>query len=56
MTNAFRKVKSGDPLVIPAAAYNAMLDAAVANMRSQSKPTPIRGEQGLHVLVRNETG
>ena len=56
MTDAFRKVKSGDPLVIPATAYNAMLDAAIANMRSQSKPSPIRGEQGVHVLVRNETG
>jgi hypothetical protein len=56
MTDAFRKVKSGDPLVIPAAAYNAMLDAAVANMRSQGKPSQVRGEQSLHVLVRNETG
>ena len=56
MADAFRKVKSGDPLVIPAAAYNAMLDAAVANMRSQNKPSQVRGEQGNHVLVRNETG
>jgi hypothetical protein len=56
MSDAFRKVKSGDPLVIPAAAYNAMLDAAIANMRSQGKPSQVRGEQGLHVLVRNETG
>ena len=56
MTDAFRKVKSGDPLVIPATAYNAMLDAAIANMRSSSKPSQVRGEQGLHVLVRNETG
>ena len=56
MTDAFRKVKSGDPLVISAAAYNAMLDAAIANMRSSSKPSQVRGEQGLHVLVRNETG
>ena len=56
MSDPFRKVKSGDPLVIPATAYNAMLDAAIANMRSQSKPSQVRGEQGLHVLVRNETG
>jgi len=56
MSDAFRKVKSGDPLVIPAAAYNAMLDAAIANMRSQSKPSQVRGDQGVHVLVRNETG
>ncbi|MCL2120166.1 MAG: hypothetical protein FWH27_17260 [Planctomycetaceae bacterium] len=56
MPDAFRKVKSGDPLVIPAAAYNAMLDAAVANMRSQGKPSQVRGEQGNHVLVRNESG
>ena len=56
MTDVFRKVKSGDPLVIPAAAYNAMLDAAIANMRSQGKPSPIRGEQGGHVQVLNETG
>jgi hypothetical protein len=56
MTDAFRKVKSGDPLVIPAVAYNAMLDAAIANMRSQNRPSPIRGDQGVHVLVRNESG
>jgi hypothetical protein len=56
MADAFRKVKSGDPLVIPAAAYNAMLDAAIANMRSSSKPSQVRGEQSSHVLVRNETG
>ena len=56
MSDPYRKVKSGDPLVIPAAAYNAMLDAAIANMRSQGKPSQVRGEQGLHVLVRNETG
>jgi hypothetical protein len=56
MTDAFRKVKSGDPLNIPATAYNAMLDAAVANMRSQNKPSAIRGEQGVYVQVLNETG
>ena len=56
MSDPFRKVKSGEPLVIPATAYNAMLDAAVANMRSQSRPTQVRGEQGVHVLVRNESG
>jgi len=56
MADAFRKVKSGDPLVIPAAAYNAMLDAAVANMRSHGKPSQVRGEQSDRVLVRNESG
>jgi len=55
MTDPFRKVKSGDPLMIPATAYNAMLDAAIATMRSQGKPAPIRGEQGVYVQVRNET-
>jgi hypothetical protein len=56
MTDPFRKVKSGDPLVIPAAAYNAMLDAAVANMRTHGKPSPVHAEQSHHVQVLNETG
>ena len=57
MTDAFRKVKSGDPLNIPATAYNAMLDAAVANMRLNNKPSAIRGDsQGVYVMVSNETG
>jgi hypothetical protein len=50
------KVESGDPLVIPAAAYNAMLDAAIANMRTHGKPSPVHGEQSNHVLVLNATG
>ena len=56
MADSFRKVKSGDPLVIPATAYNAMLDAAIANMKQQNRPSPIRGDQGQHVLVQNESG
>ncbi len=56
MSDPFRKVKSGDPLTIPATAYNAMLDAALANLRQPNRPAPVRGDQGVHVLVQNETG
>ncbi len=56
MSDPFRKVKTGDPLSIPATTYNAMLDAAIANMRMQNRPSAIRGDHGVHVMVRNETG
>lgn len=35
MADAFRKVRSGQPLVIPARAYNAFVDAAVAERRRE---------------------
>lgn len=57
MSDPFRKVKSGDTLRIPAVAYNAMLDAGVANMRLPNRPSATHGEkQGAFVMVRNESG
>lgn len=55
----FKRAKPGDPLTIPAAAYNAFLDAAedVRNQSSRPAATPRRthGRPGT-VLVRNDTG
>ena len=33
--DALRKVRTGEPLRIPAAAYNAFVDAAIANRASE---------------------
>ena len=53
------KVRSGDPLVIPAPAYNAFIDAAqdfrarTANLGQQA--TPVSRSSGI-VMVKNESG
>ena len=58
MTDAFRKVRSGQPLVIPARAYNAFVDAAVAERRREQTrgggPLADAMPRGL-VLVRNDS-
>ncbi len=55
--NPFRHVRSGEPLVIPATAYNAMLDAAqaVRNRRLNLAPHG-SGFESLFVHVVNTTG
>ena len=59
MSSALRKVRSGDPLVIPAAAYNAFIDAALdfrqrtAHLGQGSQPS---FSQASIVLVRNDSG
>jgi len=59
MSSALRKVRSGDPLVIPAAAYNAFIDAALdfrqrtAHLGQGAQPS---FSQASIVLVRNDSG
>ena len=59
MSSALRKVRSGDPLVIPAAAYNAFIDAALdfrqrtAHLGQGAQPS---FPQASIVLVRNDSG
>ena len=57
MGDAFRKVRSGQPLAIPAPAYNAFIDAAVAERRRERDrgggPLAESVPRGL-VLVRND--
>lgn len=59
MSSALRKVRSGDPLVIPAAAYNAFIDAAIdyrqrtAHLGQGAQPS---FSQASIVLVRNDSG
>jgi len=59
VADAFRKVQRGDPLAIPAAAYNAFLDVALDHRRRQQ--TTRRQDQrefrqtGI-ALVRNDSG
>jgi len=59
MSSALRKVRSGDPLVIPAAAYNAFIDAAIdyrqrtAHLGQGAQPS---FPQASIVLVRNDSG
>jgi len=59
MADAFRKVRSGQPLVIPARAYNAFVDAAVSQRRRErdrgAGPLTEAMPRGL-VLVRNDSG
>lgn len=55
----FRKVSDGDPLIIPARAYNAFIDAANAVQRINvlgSGSSPIYGDSQTVVLVRNDSG
>ena len=59
MSSALKKVRSGDPLVIPAAAYNAFIDAALdfrqrtAHLGQGAQPS---FSQASIVLVRNDSG
>jgi hypothetical protein len=59
MSSALRKVRSGDPLVIPAAAYNAFIDTALdfrqrtAHLGQGAQPS---FSQASIVLVRNDSG
>jgi len=59
MGDAMKKVRTGDPLVVPAQAYNAFIDAAkdfhqrTANLGQQA--TPGYRSSGI-VLVKNESG
>ena len=58
MADAFKKVSAGTPLDIPAAAYNAMLDAAVAHRKQQvqgAEAIPTNRHSGI-VKVKNTTG
>ena len=56
---AMRKVRRGDPLVIPAATFNAFIDAA-EDFRRRQHDARRRRQRELHdtgiVLVRNESG
>jgi hypothetical protein len=57
MRNEFQHVRSGEQLVIPAAAYNAMLDAAQAHRNRKINLAPHRGGfDSLYVHVENATG
>jgi len=55
----FRKVRTGEPLRIPARAYNAFLDAAIANRAREREvgrqPARESLDRGV-ALVRNESG
>ena len=59
MSDALRKVQSGQPLVIPASAYNAFIDAALdfrqrtAHIGQGAQPA---FAQASIVLVRNDSG
>ena len=56
--DALRKVRTGEPLRIPAAAYNAFVDAAIANRASErnaiADPGRDPAQRGI-VLVRNDS-
>jgi len=59
MSEAFRKVRSGEPLNIPAAAYNAFIDAALANRRNENaigrEPKQSQRDRSV-VSIRNDSG
>jgi hypothetical protein len=57
-TDPFRKVHSGEPFHMSAAAYNAFVDAARAHAQQHLFDPPRRPESPLQgqVLVRNDTG
>jgi len=59
MSDALRKVQAGQKLVIPAAAYNAFIDAAVDYRRRTArigqKAEPSQRQASI-VLVRNDSG
>jgi len=55
--NDFQHVRSGEPIVIPAATYNAMLDAAQAHRNRRINLSPRgAGFDSLYVYVENATG
>ncbi len=57
MADPFRKVKPGDSLAVSATAYNAILDAAMANMRRPVTLSPSKREQPDNfVLIMNNSG
>lgn len=59
MGDGFRKVRTGEPLRVPARAYNAFVDAALAHRRESQRigrePERALGDRGV-ALVRNESG
>ncbi len=59
MGDHLKKVQSGSPLVIPAPAYNAFIDTAVAHQARQNgltqTATPTSQQSGI-ILVRNDSG
>ena len=55
MGDPFKKVQPGDRLEIPAAAYNAFIDAALAH-RASTREGPPSLRTHYKVLVRNNTG
>ncbi len=59
MGDAMKKVKPGDPLVIPAATFNTFVDAARDFLARQHQQTQAGTPSGRHnciVLVRNDSG
>jgi hypothetical protein len=53
----FKKVQAGQRMQIPAAAYNAFIDAAVATKSGLVQGNPVsRTQQSGGILVRNDTG
>ena len=59
MSDSFRKVRSGQPLSIPASAYNAFIDAAQAHKdrrQDAGQNARDRFRDGGVVLVKNNTG
>ncbi|GHT46388.1 hypothetical protein FACS189454_07460 [Planctomycetales bacterium] len=57
MPNIFQHVRSGEPLVIPAGAYNAMLDAAQGQLNRRINLNPHgSGFDSLYIHVVNDTG
>lgn len=59
MGDDLKKVQSGDPLTIPAATFNAFIDAALDQRRRQRgvgrEGQPVFHQAGI-ILVRNDTG
>lgn len=59
MTGHLTRVRSGDPLGIPAVAYNAFVDAAHVTRRINAdvgRPPAASPAHETHVLVRNDSG
>jgi hypothetical protein len=59
MGDALKKVRSGQSLRIPAAAYNAFVDAATAHRNQQNLSTPGMPAPGMHaglIRVKNVSG
>ena len=59
MGDTLKKVKPGDPLVIPAAAYNTFVDAArefLARQHRQAQAGTPSGQHNCIILVRNDSG